>query len=116
MPSASATVLGKTHCIAAAETPVHGDVTAEQIAGAWGELRCSREGIHEEEDEVVLQVLHQVLAPIRTLKAADEQGDAHDLALILAPAVFQLDTKGSVVHSLQLAHAEAALYVLAELV
>eukprot|EP00658_Telonema_sp_P-2_P078846 TRINITY_DN7482_c0_g1_i2.p1 TRINITY_DN7482_c0_g1~~TRINITY_DN7482_c0_g1_i2.p1 ORF type:complete len:165 (-),score=37.40 TRINITY_DN7482_c0_g1_i2:476-970(-) len=99
----------------AAETPERGMITAEDLAVAWGEVRSDREGIRENEDQVVLQLLHQVLAPVKALKAISTD-DALDLALALAPAIFQLDTRGSVIHSLRLSHAQVAVFVLAELV
>ena len=91
-------------------------LTLERTAEIWGYIRENRVGIQEEEDEVLLQLLHQVLSPVNSLKQAGCEDEAHDLCLILAPAVFQLDTKGSVIHLLQLSNAEALIYTLADLV
>jgi len=100
-----------------------GTLSVMTFAEAWGELRASNpseESSTGQEDEQCLQtrdvVLHQVLAPVKLLKSTGNAEEAHDYCLMLAPAVFHLDTASNVLHSLQMVNAEAALFVLAEMV
>jgi len=97
-----------------------GTLSVVALAEAWGQLRQPSDEPTEGHDSRSYEtrdvVLHHVLAAVKLLKNSGNAEEAHDYCLMLAPAIFQLDTAGSVLHSLQMVNAEAALFVLAEMV